>query len=142
MENLFNNFIEYKISKRNDILIFLFHVKKEQPSPFEWTCAIEEFKDKMNEIEKLNINFVYILDIRLMGLLSIAQIKEFSALLLERSVFLEKRLICSTAVAEGAFIKKLFELVKIFYKTIKPLKIVSTMEDSNIFIEECKLTFK
>jgi hypothetical protein len=142
MENLFNNFIDYKISKRNDILIFLFDVKKEQPSPFEWTCAIEEFKEKMDEIEKLNINFVYVLDIRLMGLLSIAQIKEFSALLLERSVFIEKRLICSTAVADGAFIKQLFEIVKIFYKTIKPLKIVNTMEESNIFIEECKLKFK
>ena len=52
MENLFNNFIDYKISKRNDILVFLFHVKKEQPSAFEWTCAVEEFKEKMDEIHE------------------------------------------------------------------------------------------
>ena len=142
MENLFNNFIEYKISKRNDILIFLFDVKKEQPSPFEWTCAIEEFKENMNEIEKLNINFVYVLDIRLMGLLSIAQIKEFSGILLERSAFLERKLICSTVVSDGAFIKQLFEIVKIFYKTVKPLKIVNTMSEADIYIEEAKLKFK
>jgi hypothetical protein len=142
MENLFNNFIEYKISKRNDILIFLFDVKKEQPSPFEWTCAIEEFKENMDEIEKLNINFVYVLDIRLMGLLSIAQIKEFSGILLERSAFLERKLICSTVVADGAFIKQLFEIVKIFYKTVKPLKIVNTMSEADIYIEEAKLKFK
>jgi len=142
MENQFNNFIEYKISKRNDIIIFLFHVKKEQPTPFEWTCAIEDFKQRMDEIEQLNINFVYVLDIRLMGLLSISQIKEFSALLLTRSGFIEKNLICSTVVAEGAIIKKLFEIVKMFYKTIKPLKIVNTMDQSDVFIEECKLNFK
>ena len=142
MENLFNNFIEYKISKRNDTIILLFDVKKEQPTAFEWTCSMEDFKEKMDEIEKLNINFAYILDIRLMGLLSITQIKEFSALLMTKSKLLEKRLICSSVVASGSMIKQLFEIVKIFYKTIKPLKIVNTMDEAAVYIDECKLNFK
>jgi len=142
MENLLNNFIEYKISKRNDNVIFLYHVKKQQPTSFEWTCAVEEFKQTMDVMIKLDVNFVYVLDIRLMGLLSISQIKEFSALLVERYLFLEKRLICSTVIAEGSMIKQLFEIVKMFYKTIKPLKIVNNMEEADVFIEECKLTFK
>jgi hypothetical protein len=142
MENLFNSFIEYKISKRNDNVIFLYDVKKEHPTSFEWTCAVEDFKQTMDVMEKLDVNFIYVLDIRAMGLLSISQIKEFSALLLDRSVFLEKRLICSTVIAEGSMIKQLFEIVKIFYKTIKPLKIVNNMEEADVFIEECKLTFK
>lgn len=142
MENMFVSFIEYKISKRNDILIFLFNVIKEQPTPFEWTCAIEDFKQRMDEIESTGVNFVYVLDIRLMGLLSISQIKEFSALLQTKSSFLEKKLICSAVVAEGKFIKQLFEIVKIFYKTVKPLKIVNTMEEADVYIEQSKLLFK
>ena len=142
MENSYNNFIEYKITKRNNIIIFLFDVKKEQPTPFEWTCAIEDFKKKMVEIEELKVNFAYVLDVRLMGLLSISQIKEFSTILQGNAPFLEKKLICSTVVAEGSIIKQIFELVKIFYKTVKPLKIVNNMEESDVYIESCKSNFK
>ena len=142
MENTYNNFIEYKISKRNDILIFLFNVKKEQPTAFEWTCAVEDFKKRMVELETMNINFSFVLDVRLMGLLSIAQIKEFSKILQKNGPFLEKRLICSTVIADGSIIKNIFEIVKMFYKTVKPLKIVNNVEDGDKYIEECKLKFK
>jgi hypothetical protein len=77
-----------------------------------------------------------------MGLLSISQIKEFSAILHSNAPFLEKKLICSTVVAEGNIIKQIFELVKIFYKTVKPLKIVYNMEESDVYIEGCKSNFK
>ena len=142
MENLFNSFIEYKISKRNDILILLFDVKKEQPTPFEWTCAIEDFKNNMEKLKEENINFAYLLDVRLMGILSLSQIKEFSKLLQTYEKFLEKHLICSTVVAGGTIIKQIFEVVKLFYKTVKPLKIVNNMGDVDNHIEECKLNFK
>lgn len=142
MENTYNNFIEYKISKRNDILIFLFDVKKEQPTAFEWTCAVEDFKKRMVEIETMDINFSFVLDVRLMGLLTIAQIKEFSKLLQKNGPFLEKRLICSTVIADGSIIKNIFEIVKMFYKTVKPLKIVNNVADGDKYIEECKLKFK
>jgi hypothetical protein len=142
MENTYNNFIQYNISKKNDILIFLFDVKKEHPTAFEWTCAVEDFKQRMIEIQNININFVYVLDVRLMGLLTIAQIKEFSKLLQTYGPFLEKKLICSTVIADGSIIKNIFELVKMFYKTVKPLKIVNNMDNGDKFIEECKLNFK
>jgi hypothetical protein len=142
MENTYNNFIQYKISKKNDIFIFLFDVKKENPTAFEWTCSVEDFKQKMIEIQDMNINFVYVLDVRLMGLLTISQIKEFSKLLETYGPFLEKRLICSTVIADGNIIKNIFELVKMFYKTVKPLKIVNNMDNGDKFIEECKLNFK
>ena len=138
MENSYNNFIEYKITKRNNTIIFLFDVKKEQPTPFEWTCAIEDFKQSMAEIQKLNVQFVYILDVRLMGLLSISQVKEFVAVLETMSDFLEHKLLCTSVVAEGAIIKTIFDFVKMFYKTKKPLKIMNTMEGAYKYIEECK----
>ena len=142
MENSYNNFVEYKISTNNDNRIFLFNVKKELPTAFEWTCAVEDYKTKMTEMIEENVKFAYILDVRLLGLLSIKQIKEFSKILESYGPFLEKKLICSTVVAQGAIIKNIFELVKMFYKTVKPLKIVHSMDEGSVFIEECKLKFK
>lgn len=142
MANPYNNFVEYNITTKHNIRIFLFNVKKELPTAFEWTCAVEDFKLKMAEMIQEDVLFAYILDVRLLGLLSISQIKEFSKLLESYALFLEKRLICSCVVAEGSIIKNIFELVKMFYKTVKPLKIVNFMDETVDFIEECKLKFK
>lgn len=142
MENSYNNFVEYKISTKNNTRIFLFDVKKELPTSFEWTFAVEDFKVNMANMIKEDVQFAYVLDVRLLGLLSIAQIKEFSKLLQTFGPFLEKRLICSTVVAEGAIIKNIFEIVKMFYKTVKPLKIVHSMDEAAVYIENCKLNFK
>jgi hypothetical protein len=140
--DMYNNFVKYEIVNYQNNRIFLFNVKKDLPTAFEWTCAVEDFKLKMVDIIKEDVNFVFILDVRLLGLLSVKQIKEFSNTLESYQDFLEKRLICSTVVAEGSIIKNIFDLVKLFYKTVKPLKIVNRMEETTAFIEECKLTFK
>ena len=58
MENAFSNFVEYNLIIRNDIIVFKFNVLKEYPSPFEWTCAKEDFKNTMEEVNKLNKKFV------------------------------------------------------------------------------------
>ena len=139
MENAFiNDFIEYKVFNKNNTFVFLFNVKKEHPSPFEWTCAVEDFKQTIEEIKKLNSKFVFIIDVRLMGLLSIGQVKEFVGVLESMSDFLEKKLICTSVVAQGVIIKTIFELVKMFYKTKKPLKILNTMDQAYEYIEQCK----
>ena len=44
-----NNFVEYKLSTKNNLNL-LFDVKKQLPTAFEWTCAVEEFKVKMKEL--------------------------------------------------------------------------------------------
>ena len=136
-----NSFVEYNITTINNNRIFLFNVKKELPTAFEWTCAVEDFKLKMKEMIAEDVLFTYILDVRLLGLLSIKQIKEFSLTLESYSTFLEKRLICTSVLAEGTIIKNIFEVVKMFYKTVKPLKIVHSMEQANVYIEERKLKF-
>jgi hypothetical protein len=142
MEIPLNNFVEYKKSTKNNTVNLLFDVKKKLPTPFEWTCAIEDFKVNMATMIHEDLQFAYILDVRVMGFLSISQIKEFSKLLESYQEFLEKRLICSAVVAEGTLIKNIFDIVKMFYKTVKPLKIVNNMDDAQVYIGECKLKFK
>ena len=128
-------FIEYKFLKHNNTIVFLLDVKKPYPTPLQWTFAMEEFKEKILELKKTNNNFAFILDTRLMGLLSISQIKEFVNVLIEMSEFLESKLISSSVIADGIFFKKIFEIIKMFYKTKKPLKLVNSMEEATNFID-------
>jgi len=135
MENAFDSFVDYKITTRKDVVIFFFNVLKNYPSPFEWTCAKEDFKQRMEQLKTLGKPYVFLFDIRLMGILSIQQVKEFVAILETLSVFLETKLSYSCVVAEGTIIKTIYELMKLFYKTKKPLKIMSTMEEAYEYID-------
>ena len=54
MENTFGTFVDYKITTRNNKVILLFDVLKNYPSPFEWMCAKEDFKQRMEELKILN----------------------------------------------------------------------------------------
>ena len=109
MENAFGSFVDYKLITRNDSVIFLFDVLKDYPTPFEWTCAKEDFKVTMEELKKMNKSYVYLFDIRLMGILSIQQVKEFVIILEQMSGFLETNLSYSCIVAEGAIIKTIYD---------------------------------
>jgi hypothetical protein len=140
MENAFDSFVDYSISTRNNKVIFLFDVLKKTPSPFQWTCAKEDFKKAMEELKRMNTPYIYLFDIRLMGLLTIQQVKEFVEILDTLSVFLETNLYYSVVVAEGAIIKTIYELMKIFYKTKKTLHIVNTMEQAYQYMDEVKIS--
>ena len=142
MENAFDNFVQYKIVARNDIVLFVFDVIKEYPTPFQWTCAKEDFKNTMNELKKLNKKFVFLFDIRPMGMLTITHVKEFVEILEFYSDFLENTLLFSAVVAEGVIIKTIYELIKVFYKTKKELKIVNNMEDAYAFIDTTRAKSK
>jgi len=138
MENAFDVFVDYKIITRNDSLIFLFDVLKTYPTPFQWTCAKEDFKNAMEELKKKNCSYVYIIDIRLMGILSIQQIKEFVEILESMGDFLEDKLSYSLVVAEGSIIKAIYEVMKLFYRTKKPLHILNTMEQAYQYMDKTK----
>lgn len=133
-----NTFIEYKFINHNNTIILLFNIKQEQPTAFEWTCAVEELKEHMAMFKEKNIEFAFIFDVRIMGLLSIARIKEFVNLMSSMTILLESKLICTSVVSEGNMVKSLFEIVKLFYNTKKPLKIINTMDEAYLFIDENK----
>jgi hypothetical protein len=136
MENTYSMFAEYKLMVRNDTIIFKFIILKEYPSPFEWTCAKEDFKKTLEELKKMNKSFVFMFDVRLVGMLTITHIKEFVAILESFSSFLEDKLLFSSVIAEGIIIKAIYEAIKIFYKTKKELRILSTMEEAYTWIDE------
>ena len=71
------------------------------------------------------------MDVRLVGRLSLSQIKEFAVLLESYAPLLQKYLIASSIyTTNNSILATLFEIMKTFYRTKKPLKFVYTEESA------------
>ena len=114
-----------------EITVFYVTILRDVPSPLQWRFTIESFREELERVKHEHNKFAFIMDVRLIGRLSIAQIKEFAALLDSYSVILQKYLIASSIfTTNNSILATLFEIMKTFYKTKKPLKFVYTDEDA------------
>ena len=105
------------------------------PTPLQWTFFVNELNETLNVLKKLDCKFAFIMELNLIGLISSSYILEFVNILKAESDLLESRLIASSIVYEGSLINKLFEILKLFYKTKKPIEFVSDMRKAITFIE-------
>jgi len=105
------------------------------PTPLQWTFFINEMNENLNVLKKLDCKFAFILDLNLIGLISSSYVLEFVNVLKSESELLESRLIASSIVYEGALINRLFDIVKLFYETKKPIEFVCDMRKAIAFIE-------
>jgi hypothetical protein len=126
------NYINY-----SGILIMEITINHSTPTQLQWNFAKEELKDNLINITESNKKFGFIFDITRVGLISMNYIKEFITILEDNSNMLETKLYGTSAIAEGVIIKYIFDLINMFYKTKKPLKIVNTKENALLFIKEC-----
>ena len=131
-------FVEYTQIVNNDYRILLFEVKFAQPTPLQWRFCIQEFIENLEHIKQLNCRFAFIMDVKQIGMISTDYIMEFTKLLMSNGELLEERLIATAAVYEGTLINRLFDIIKVFYKTKKPLEIVVDMKKAFAFIDSHK----
>jgi hypothetical protein len=115
--------------KHGDITVFYITVLRDVPTPLQWRFTIESFREEFEKVKDEKNKFAFIMDVRLVGRLSLAQIKEFAALLESYAPLLQKYLIASSIyTTNNSILATLFEIMKTFYKTKKPLKFVYTEE--------------
>ncbi len=108
-----------------DITVFYVTILRDVPTPLQWMFTIESFREELERVKHEHNKFAFIMDVRLIGRLSIAQIKEFANLLESYAPILQKYLIASSIyTTNNSILATLFELMKTFYKTKKPLKFV------------------
>ena len=130
-----DRFVEYTQIVHKDYRILFFDVKSAQPTPLQWRFCIQEFLENLEHLTNLNCKFAFIMDVKKIGLISTEYIMEFTKLLMSKGELLEERLIATSAIYEGSFINKIFEIIKIFYKTKKPLELVEDMKKAIAFID-------
>jgi hypothetical protein len=108
-----------------DIAVFMVHVLKDIPTTLQWKFTIESFREELEMVKNEKIKFAFIMDVRKIGRLSIAQIKEFVDLLESYNYLLQEYLVASSILTfKNSILATLFEIVKTFYNTKKPLKFV------------------
>jgi hypothetical protein len=134
----FEKFITIDYTKYEGMLIMEIKVNHALPTQLQWTFALEDLKSNLDNVAKSNIRFGFIFDISKIGLISMSYIKEFIHIVESYTVFLESKLYGTSAIAQGSIIKHIFDLINLFYKTKKPLKIVDNRDNALLFMKECK----
>jgi hypothetical protein len=120
-------FVDYTQILNKEYRILLFDVKSPYPTPLQWTFVINEFIENLRVLKNLDCKFAFVMDVKLIGIISTEYILEFINILKSNSQLLESKLIATTVIYEGVLINKMFDIIKIFYKTKKPLEFVSDM---------------
>lgn len=123
----------------NDSVIFNLIIEKELPTPLQWRFAIEDIRFHLEQRKLDERTFGFVMDLRKVGMLPIGHIQEFVKLLEGFSTLLEEKLIATSIYSkEGSVIDLLYSIVKRFYRTKKPLKIVFNIEDAYMHIDSHK----
>lgn len=128
-------FVDYTQIINKDYRILLFEVKFTYPTPLQWTFVINEFNENIRVLKNLDCKFAFILDVKIIGMISTEYIMEFINLLKSNAELLESKLISTSVIYEGVLINKMFDIIKLFYKTKKPLDFCPDMRKAIEFIE-------
>ena len=128
-------FVEFTQVINKDYRILFFEVKASSPTPLQWSFLINEFNENIRVLKQLDCKFAFVLDVKLIGLISTEYILEFINLLKSVGTFLESKLISTSVIYEGVLINKMFEIIKLFYRTKKPIEFVSDMQKAVDFID-------
>lgn len=130
-----DKYVEITQIINKDYRILYFEVKIQYPSPLQWKFCINELIDHFNVLKHLNTKFAFIMNVKIIGILSTEYIMDFINTLLMFEELLETKLISTSVIYEGALISTLFEILKIFYKTKKPIEFVPNMIKAVEFID-------
>jgi hypothetical protein len=129
-------FIDISYSKHNGMLIVNFVVNHALPTQLQMNFLLEDLKNCLDLLIKSNIHFGFHIDIRKIGLLSYEHIKLITYILEQNQELLEGHLYASAVITEGDIIKYIFEIVKLVYRTKKPLDFFKTSEEALKYIEQ------
>jgi len=128
-------FVELTQIINKDYRILYFEVKFPHPTPLQWKFCINEFDEHLSVLKHLNCKSAFIMDVKLIGLISLECIMDFINTLVKYEELLESNFIATSVIYEGTLISKLFEILKMFYKTKKPIEFVSNMTKAVEFID-------
>ena len=127
-------FVEFTQIINKESRILLLDVQHAAPTPLQWAFTINELKENIENLKQLNLKFSFIFNVKKIGIISTEYILDFVNLFISYGELLENRLIATSVIYEGSIINTIFELIKLFYKTKKPIDFVKDMNSAVNFI--------
>ena len=134
-----NKFVDFTQVINKDYRILYFDIKCPYPTPLQWKFFINELIENIDLIKELKCKFALIFEAKLVGIVSTDYVLEFVNVLLTNRELLETKLIATSVIYEGSLINALFEILKFFYKTKKPIEFVKDMNKAVEFIDSHNL---
>jgi len=126
--------------QHKDVTIFMVTVLRELPTPLQWNFTIESFREELERVNKEHNKFAFIMDVTKIGRISISQIKEFVNLLESYTRVLQEYLVASSILTtKNSILAVLFDIMKTFYKTKKPLMFVYDLQSAYDHIDSFDL---
>jgi len=130
-------FITVTLEEKPEYDIFFIVVNRPLPTPLQWVFTMEEVREGLERCKAKGKRFAFIMDVRILGMLSIKHTKEFVYMMESYTDLFMDCLIGSSILShKNSILDMLFMIVKQFYNTKKPLKFVYTKEDTYVFLEE------
>tara|TARA_B100001123_G_C15127189_1_gene953801 strand:+ start:493 stop:909 length:417 start_codon:yes stop_codon:yes gene_type:complete len=129
----------FKILFDNDTQILNIIVKAEYPLvEQELNQLIDSLTIFYEACNHINKKFAILFDLRNLGILTIDYYKKFITFFKSHEEISEKCLICSSIICNNYIINNIINRILLFYKNIRPIKIVDNDSDALEFINSNK----
>ena len=128
-------YVEFTQITNKNYRILLFDVKFPHPTPLQWAFCMNELKEHLDCFKDLNVPFAFMFEAKNIGVIYTTYVLDFVNILVSYEKTLETKLIATSVIYEGVIINVLFELLKVFYKTKKPIEFVKDMKTAIEFID-------
>ena len=129
----------FKILFDNDTQILNITVKTECPLVEQ---ELNELIDSLTTFYKacnhINKKFAILFDLRNLGILTIDYYKKFITFFKSHEEISKKCLICSSIICNNIIINNIINGILLFYKNVKPIKIVDNYSDGLEYINSNK----
>lgn len=130
MEELF---VKFNKLNRNNYIILKLDLNFTKLTHLQW----ELFKYNLeSNLKDINNNFVLVFNFINIDLLSKKKIKEIVDIFYKVHKTIENRLFFTIGVCNNKLIESIFEIVKLFYKTKKPVHFLKNLNDLNNLLDK------
>lgn len=136
-----NEFVIFYFTKDNiggeNIYRLLVNVKTKKPQSEDiWKNTVNLMKSYYESAQKGNFRFSILFDLRKLGILPQRYYQEWANLFIESKKLTEKHILATCIITNNKILKASLNTFFMIYKTVRPFKFVSNLEDANQFLEK------
>ena len=130
MEELF---VKFNKLNRNNYIILKLDLNFTKLTHLQWELFKYNLESNLRDIDN---NFVLVFNFINIDLLSKKKIKEIVDIFYKLHKTIENRLFFTIGICNNKIIETIFEIVKLFYKTKKPVYFLKNINDLNNFLDK------
>lgn len=133
-----NDFIVFYFNKdNNNNYRLLINAKTKKPLNDDiWNDTIKIMKSYYESAQKANFKFSILFDLRKLGLLPQKYYQEWANLFIASKKLTEQHIIATCIITNNKIMKTSINAFFVLYKTVRPFKFVSNLNDAETFLKK------